>query len=77
MFDPTQFMSTFNSNKLNGFDVMIMQSAENVETVMKFYARYNMPIMLETALDQLGLSKRDFVDSDYKKLESWVQKTYR
>ena len=73
MFDPSQFMSTLRENKVNGFDVMIMQSTENIQLVMDFYKRYRMNIPLEIALAELHLTRNDFIPSDYRKLQHWAE----
>ncbi len=34
-FDPRHFGSTFQENKINGFDIMIMDSAERADKIIK------------------------------------------
>ena len=72
MFEVNNFMDSLHNQKLNGFDVMIIQSNENVQLVQKFYKRYQMKLPLDIVLNQLNLTKNDFISSDFKNLTDWV-----
>lgn len=72
MFEVNNFMDSLHNQKLNGFDIMIMQSNENVQLVQKFYKRYQMKLPLDVVLNQLNLTKNDFISSDFKNLTDWV-----
>ena len=83
-FDAKNIFKTFNSHpaydrRLNGLDIFIMQSDENLQKVMqdaKDIERFYMlsrPEAMELALAKNELNKNlDFTDSDLLKLKNWI-----
>ena len=83
-FDAKNIFKTFNSHpaydgRLNGLDIFIMQSDENLQKVMqdaKDIERFYMlsrPEAMELALAKNELNENlDFTDSDLLKLKNWV-----
>ena len=83
-FDAKNIFKTFNSHpaydrRLNGLDIFIMQSDENLQKVMqdaKDIERFYMlsrPKAMELALAKNELNENlDFTDSDLLKLKNWI-----
>lgn len=76
-FNPFTPFSTFRTGKLNGFDVMIMESAERADKIIKYYKKeidnYNDKIYeLEISYDDT-----DILDIDQKRIDREIEKYCR
>lgn len=68
--------------KLNGLEAFIMQSAENVDTVVKDFKRaieagYDPNSVIDEVLAHHRLTEKDFTSSDIKKLNRQVEEIYK
>ena len=73
MFDFRNPFSTFKTNKLNGYDVFIMQSNENINKIIDDLEKvYNkgghIPNRFEELLRYYELDVDDFTEPDLRKL---------
>ena len=83
-FDVKHFMSTFETERLNGYDVMIMQSTQDREILMDFIKKYENEIekghtakeILNWALANKKINPDNLLDTDLYEILEWIEKNY-
>ena len=80
MFDIGKFGSTFRDGKLNGFDVMVMESAERADEIIKqikqdidYMINHNLLIGDNISIDY---DNTDILDIDKNRIEREIKKYY-
>ena len=84
MFDVGEFMSTFETGKVNGFDLMIMQSDEYTDTILKLFEKAikngcdpnqcQFEIYRAAGVNDFD---NDIIDEDKERIKVEVEKMYR
>ena len=77
MFDIGKFGSTFQDRQLNGFDVMVMNSAEMADKIIE-QAKDKIDYIIDNGLSDYGFSfsydDTDILDIDQRRIEREIEK---
>ena len=65
MFDVSKIGSSFKEDKINGYDVFLVQSQINVDLALKYFQN-SYDEYIDDILADLKLDEGDFTDTDWK-----------